>query len=382
LAVAVIALGALFATPGWRASTLVRIGADQPLAPLARAADPAFVLVPPGAAYDGADAYLVARDPIALGPGRGLGDDTPSAYAQPAYGWLAALLSLGRARIIPQMLIAVNVACFVLAAYLAALLARALGVSEWWSALVFLNPGFIFALTAGTAEPLLIAAGLLGLLLWPGRPRPAGAALALACFAGQAGLLLPPALALWEVAGPRPTGRAGSDGGSGGQERPARDRRALSLRLAVLALGPLLYGLWWLYLRARLGVWPLSHHVYLALPPAGLVKAIALSVHLTSGNFSQVETGNGMMPLILVAPVILVAGIVRSWRLRNPYQAIALLLALATLAVSGPDLLDPRSFFRTFAVPLTFVAFAFLATSSEPSRDRSNAPPAADRTPP
>jgi len=353
MAVACVALIPTLIAAGGHPSALVRIAAGQPLAALVRAGDPGFSLVDPDARYAGGYAYAIARDPVALGQAHRLFDNAALHYAQPGYGWLAGLLSGGQARALPVALVAMNVVSFVIAAASVSMLSCALGRSGWWGALVFLNPGFIFGLTADTPEPLLIAAASVGLLLRVRRRSGAGPLLAGACFVTQAGLLAVAGLGLFQVATWVRAARARQNSGIPAAVGPGRWPS-----LAVLALGPALYALWCVYLLVRLGSSPLPW----PRPPAfGLITALGQAGRMTFGSPLETHNASGLGPLLLVVAAVLVLAILRFWRLQGQFQTIAFVTAALTLALMTPQLLDSREFFRFFAVPVTFVMLGLLA---------------------
>jgi len=366
LLVGCAALAASLGAGNWRTSILVRMPAGDALAPLVRASDPGFAFVDPLARYEGVYTYAVARDPFASGAAHGLLDQAPTAYGRPAYGWLAGLASLGRPRALPDAMLVLNLLMFVLAAYLVSRLALKIGRSPWWGMIVALNPGFTAGLIGDTGEPVLLAFATLGLLLWLQRRRVAAAVLAAGCFAGEMGLLVPVGLALYEAV------QLARDARSTG-EPPLGQARPAARRLALLAVGPVLYGLWTLYLHARLGSWPLSEPGGLGRPLAGVAETAGRAAVFAFGDYYQAEISNAVTPILIVVAVLLALGAVRSARVQTPYQAIALLMALATLSLARPLLLDPRSLYRAVATPVTFVALALLAP--EPARQTAGKAP-------
>jgi len=367
LVVAFFALIPPLNVAGDHPSALVRIDADQPVAALVRSVDPGFTFVDPEGRYAGVYAYAIARDPLALGEAHRLIDDGAAHYAQPGYGWLAALLSAGQARALPVALIALNVVALVVAAFSVSTLSRSLGRSGWWGALVFLNPGFIFGVSADTPEPLVIAATSLGLLCWLRGSRMAGWLLAAACFVSQAGLAVAAGLALFELVRgmriPPPQGESAAP-------RPALGLVGAASRidwrsLAVLLAGPALYLAWSLYLLARFQSWPLAVPLAVYVPPFGLIAALGHAGSMAFAGPVETHIANGDEPILGVVAALLVLSIVRSWRSRTPLEAVALVTALAALVLISPRVLDPRELFRFFAAPLAFVALGALAQKPE-----------------
>src|SRR6266571_2868619 len=85
LAVCGVAVEASIADRGWKVSTLVRMSDVEPMAKLAREADPSFSFVNPAAHYDGVYFYAIARDPIARSEAHKLIDLAAYRYSHPLY---------------------------------------------------------------------------------------------------------------------------------------------------------------------------------------------------------------------------------------------------------------------------------------------------------
>jgi len=254
LAMACVALVPQLAYAGWKTSALVRMDAQEaPLRGLVHDADPGFVLVSPWDSYDGAEYYLVARDPLGVGSVHFVhpnAADLSYRYEHPGYPWLAFLFSLGNAPVLPDVMVWLNLALFVLSAYLMSLLAVQIGRSPWWGALVALDPGLLMALGFDTTEITLAAAVLLGLLLWLRRHPAAGVAIAAACFAKEIGWALPVGLGLYEMTA-FVRAQYPSIGGTWRHRTAslvaAARQSGLLRRLLVLSAGPALSSLWFAY---------------------------------------------------------------------------------------------------------------------------------------
>src|SRR5215210_2591898 len=151
------AVAAALAAREWSPSALVHMSATEPIARLARDADSGFHFVPPGAHYDGVYFYAIARDPFARGDAHTLIDGSAYRYGHAGYGWLAGIVSLGRAELVPSALLAINLVAVAVAAFAASALARDYGWSPWGGVVVAVNPGTIFAATVDTSEALGVA---------------------------------------------------------------------------------------------------------------------------------------------------------------------------------------------------------------------------------
>ncbi len=375
LAVAVIAIIPMWGELGGRPSALVRVATADPLAPLAQASDPHFALVPPAAHYDGAYYYAIARDPFGRGAAHRLIDAAAYRYGHPGYGWIVGLGSLGQARAIPLVMLALNVFLFAAGAGLVALLARNLGRSAWWGMLVALNPGLISAVTSDTTEPALTAVVILGVLLWLRRRRGAGLVLTMGCFVKELGVLVPVGLALFEIALLLRDDRLRALGA-----RPALldGIRALAedhLRpIAVLAIGPLLLLLWWTYVRSQFGAWPAAAYGQSAsglAPLLGIADTLRREAQAILGPADAVQIGMGTLPLVVAVSVAFMLGLVRSLEVKTPFEAILLPIAILVLSYNWYLLEYPKDLLRNTAVPLIFLALVPLA---RPPRDGSKRP--------
>jgi len=250
LVLACIVLTPTLSFAGWNPSVLVHLGKGEASELLARESNPDFVFVSGFSHYDGVPQYLVARDPIGRGRAHQFIDWPAYRYEHPGYSWLAALLSLGQAPLLPGVMLLTNLILLVLSAYLVSLLAADLGHSPWWGLLVALSPGLMTALAFDTTEILLAATTVLGLLLWLRGHWTAGIVLIAACFAKELGWAVPLGLGLYEVAR---FVRSGAMDRFWQRQRRFRSLYAsvqtagLLRRLAVLAIGPALSSAWFAY---------------------------------------------------------------------------------------------------------------------------------------
>ena len=154
--VAMLAIAATLSTAGWSLTALPRVDSKTKLGALARAIDPGFHTVHPGA-YDGQFYWGIAVDPLATGSAHKAFDKASYRYGHPLYGWLAWLVSGGRARAVPAALALVGLASLFAAATIAAALGLGRGGSGWEGLFVALNPGLLVSATQDLAEPLATA---------------------------------------------------------------------------------------------------------------------------------------------------------------------------------------------------------------------------------
>lgn len=297
LLVAVIAMVATLRPAGWSLSALPRVDSKTGMGAAARALDPSFRTVHPGA-YDGQFYWGIAIDPLATGTLNRAFDKPSYRYGHPLYGWLGWLLSAGRARAVPAALAAIGFVSLFAAAVAAAVLGLGRGRSGWEGLFVALNPGLISSAVNDLAEPLA-AALLLGALVALVRRRwaPAWVCLALLPLAKEPLIVVPLAVVLWEL----------------GQRRR---RFAAGIATAVI---PAL--LWWTYARIHLGAWFTSGDSALGMPLSGWRSAVL--GHGRSGDIS--------LTVLVAFLVLLVLGGLRALRARGPVELSY--LALATLAV-------------------------------------------------
>jgi hypothetical protein len=176
------------------------MGDGEPMAAVARATDPDFVLVPIASHYDGVYFYTVGRDPLARGDEHKLIDLGGYRYEHPGFGWLGWLLSAGQPSALPLALLLAALVCAAAAGGAASLLAADLGLSPWWGLVVALNPGLVYSITVVTSEAAGLAALLVSLYAWRrGRRLVAVIALTAACLIKEPFLLLPVGIAIYEL---------------------------------------------------------------------------------------------------------------------------------------------------------------------------------------
>jgi hypothetical protein len=238
------------AAQNWDAAALVRLDAHGALARAAERVVHGFRTSRSGA-YDGQFYWAIAVDPLATGAvGRAV--DKPSyRYGHPLYGWLAWLLSGGRARYAAGALAAIGIAAMAAAAVLASHIARMHGRTGWEGLLVALSPGLLVAANHDLAEPLAAALMLAAVAAYLARRRVAAwILLALLPLAKEPLLVVLAAVVACELL--------------------ARRRR--SAGLYATAAAPSL--LWWSYARIHLGAWFVSGGSALAWPLTGWADSL------------------------------------------------------------------------------------------------------------
>ncbi|MGH2794397.1 MAG: AZOBR_p60025 family cell surface glycopolymer formation protein [Actinomycetota bacterium] len=348
LAVAATGVVATLSVQDWKLSALVHMSAEEPMATLARDADPGFRFVHRDAHYDGVYFYAIARDPLATGEPHELIDAAAYRYGHAGYGWLVWLASAGQAAAVPGALLGVGLAGVAIAGYAASRLARTLGSSPWGGLVVALSPGLMYAITADTSEPVAMAATALALLAWfERRWGRAAVALVAACLIKEPLLLVPAGLGLWEalryVRGNRP---------------PDLIKRAL-----VIVAGPAAFGTWAIYLRGVFGSWPFSHpsEEFLVFPFTGWWDTLRRAASLAAGPFESSQIGNASVGLLVVTGAVLLIGMVRAGRLRSELDPIFLMYALLVFSLNWLGLLYPKDLIRETTIPLA-LAPAVIAT--------------------
>lgn len=339
VAVCGLAVVATLSVNDGKVSSLVRMSESDLIAPLARRADPDFAFVHPQAHYDGVYFYAIAVDPFARGEANDLIDRSAYRYGHAGYGWLAGIVSLGRDSAVPAALLAVSLACVAVAAYTTSLLAGELGWSPWSGVVVALSPGIVFAITADTSEPAAIAATSLALLAWVRRRWAlAGVALVAGCLIKEPLLLVPAGLGVWELIG-------------WVRGRPAPDIRA---RLVAVAVGPLAFAGWYVYLRVTFGDWPFRAETrdFFTFPFAGWWDSMRRAAGLAAGPYHPSQVGSAGVALLAVVFAALVIGTIKAARFRSWIDPIFLLFAALLFSLNWLALQFPKDLLREAVVPL------------------------------
>lgn len=143
--------------------------------------------------YDGQFFYRLALDPFTTKVtdfGIRL-DNPPWRQQRIVYPALVRLLSLGRADLVPWLLIAVNYVSLCLIGWIGGAVAQSMGRPALWGLVFPLYPGFLFTLACDTTEILQVGLVLTSLwLLMRHRPRLATGALTLAVLTKDPALLV------------------------------------------------------------------------------------------------------------------------------------------------------------------------------------------------
>jgi hypothetical protein len=335
---------------GWDTSALVRMHDTLPVSKLALHDDPTFRLRHKSGFYDGAYFYAIARDPLATGQAHRLLGEAPYYWGHPGYGWLAWLASAGgRPRWVPDALLAVGLLSIFVAGAAASVLARVLGWSPWGGLVVALNPGLVFAVYSDTSESLGAALLLLGLAAYAsGQRRAAVGLLAALCFVKEPLVLVPLAIASWEL---------------------WRTRRPPLVAAAVVPAV-----LWWLYLRIHLGAFPFGQgSERLTAPLVGWKRALVDAASQSwSPGIDTAQLGEAAVALIIVvALAILVAGIY-ALRLRSVVAPAYLAIAVLYACITPNGVQYPKDLIRELALVLTLLPFVLAArvTPAEPASAR------------
>ena len=340
--VALIAVSASVHGDPAKLSVLVHMTRGEPMAAIA-GADPAFAYVAPGAHYDGVYFYAIALDPVATGRAHHLIDLSVYRYGHPLYGWLAGVLSLGQLQWLPLALVVLGLGGMFVAGVMASRLWSAFGWSPWGGLIIAFNPGLTYAVTVDASEAVGAAILTLSLLMWlKRRERVACALLVAVCFSKEVLVLVPLGLAAWEF------------------RRYRLGAPDASVRRALLPLaGPVLYAGWYFYLHLQFGRWPFqAGQDVLSLPLLGWADSLARASALATSGMAQI--GQAAVPLLAVALVSLILGVVRATRLRWPLDPAYLAVALLTLSVGWLALEFPKDLIRTVALPLVLLPFVLV----------------------
>jgi hypothetical protein len=360
LAALVTSLGAALATMApfdWTASVLVHVGDAEPMGALARTTDSGFHLVPMANHYDGTYFYAMARDPFATGKEHTLIDRPAYRYGHPGYGWLSTIAAVGDEAVLPWAMLLVALVCATLAGGAAAALAQEMGLSPWWGLGVALNPGLVYSVTALTSEAAGLAALFGGLLAWRLRRFGAAAAIfALGCFVKEPLVLVPVGVALFEL-----VRRFRARGAAGEEPLPL-----LARRIGLLAIGPVLYLCWYGYVWHVFHASPASQASDLTGAPfVGWIDTLREAGRLVGADFMSAQLGALTVPLLVVAGVAVLVGLLRSLTLRTPVEAVYVLLACLALTLNSWNLLYPKDLVRALTLQVTLLPFLFAPREAE-----------------
>ncbi len=346
LAVALVATAmvASIRPEGWSLTALPRVDAATPMGAAARARDPLFHTVHPGA-YDGQFYWGIAVDPIATGDVHESFDTASYRYGHPLYGWLGWLFSAGQARAAPDALAAIGLVSMLLAGIAAGLLGRAGGGRGWAGLFVALNPGLLYAASHDLAEPLCALLLLGGLLAY----RRGNRAAAVACFvllplAKEPLVVVAVALAAWGLA-----------------------RRQTNIREALLLCATTLpAAAWWLAMRIHLGAWFFKgEHTAFSSPLEGWRRAILdAGVFSYSPDPTRAQLGEtNLIVVVALGGLLLVMGLA-ALRLRTRFDAV-FLPQLALIACLAPAAtVNQRDLLRVTSIVVALTPFVLTAGGS------------------
>jgi hypothetical protein len=334
---AVLAMLPSLRPAGWSLTVLPRVDTDTPMGADARAIDPSFHTVHPGA-YDGQFYWGTAIDPLGTGRVHRDFDSAPYRYGHPLYGWLGWVASGGQGRAVPAALAAVGLAAMLAAGMLAGLLGRALGGRGLEGLFVALNPGLLYAAAHDLAEPLCVAL-VLGALLAHirGRRHVALALFALMPLAKEPLVLVPLAVAAWGLL-----------------------RRRTSVREAALTAATVVPAcIWWAWTRIHFGALFTSvGDTVIQSPLAGWRRALLdAGVNSYSSDGSANQLGETTVVLVIALGGLLLVAALVSLRLRSPIQASFVPLVLVVACLSPAATVNPRDLLRVTSVVVALVPF-------------------------
>lgn len=343
LAAAIPTIASLKVLDG-RVSGMVRMAESEPIAPYARAGDGGFRFVDIGAHYDGVYFYAIARDPFAQGEAHQLIDKSAYRYGHAGYGWMAGILSLGRASAVPLALLLLALAGMAAAGGGMSLLFAHHGLTPWGGLFVAFNPGLIYAVTTLTSEAVGAGVCAWALLMWA-RKRYALATVLLIvlCLIKEPFVMVPVGIALWE----------GIQWLRGGRVTPPTD---VLKRWVLLAIGPLIFIAWYVYLRATFGHWSFEEtEGFFAFPFTGWFESMEIASQMATADFNTAQLGAAAAPLIAATMAIILVGLVVSARLSELVDAPYLFLGLIAAALQPIGVLYPKDLIREVALPLLLV---------------------------
>jgi hypothetical protein len=353
-ALTLLTMAAVLRPEGWSLTALPRVDSATPLGADAKARDPGFRTVHPGA-YDGQFYWGIAVDPIATGEVHRHFDTAPYRYGHPLYGWLGWLFSAGQARAAPAALASVGVLSMLLAGIGAGLLGRFAGGRGWEGLFVALNPGLLYAAAHDLAEPLCALLLVGGLLAYFHRRRAIALPLfALLPLAKEPLVFVPLGLAAFELL-----------------------RRRASLRSSlVLCVTVIPAACWWIAMRIHLGAWFNSNQdTVLRSPLAGWKRALLdAGVYSYSGDLKTNQLGEtDLIIIVALAGLLLVAALV-ALRLRGPLDAVFLPLVAFVACLSPAATANQRDLLRVTAVVVLLTPFVLASRPAFRSSGSGEAP--------
>ena len=341
------------------ATSLVHMSEADPISALALRADPDFSFVPTTSHYDGTYFYAVARDPFARGDEHTLIDRGSYRYGHPFYGQLAGLFSVGNPSAVPLCLLFVSIVAMGVGAAGLSLLAAGWGRSPWLGLAVAFSPGLLYAVTADTAEPLVVALLALSLLAWRAR-RFAWAALAFVLLAltKEPMSLVPVGVFAYEAVGVWRRDRTLVPAGWA----DVAWRWRVTTAVTALAAGPVVLFGWLAYVDKVFGRWPLSDSDDLIGGPFGGINDTARQAGRLVGNeFAYAQVGAATLPVVIALFALFAAAIVCALRFRTIADGVFLATAPLMFLLGPKDLLYPKDILRITVVPVLLLPFVLLA---------------------
>jgi hypothetical protein len=331
---------------GWNLSALPRVDSKTKLGAAARAADPGFRTVHPGA-YDGQFYWGIAVDPLATGRVYNTFDKASYRYGHPLYGWLGWLFSAGRARAVPAALAAIGLVSMFVAAAIAATLGLGRGRAGWEGLFVALNVGLISAAAHDLAEPLAAALVLGALAAYVGGRRTATwICLALLPLAKEQLIVVSLAVVVWELS------------------RHHVRRAALFATAALPAL------LWWTYTRVHLGAWFTTGDSALGPPLVGWWRT------LFGANVRHEQARSVAVALLVSLIIVCALAAVRALRRRGPVELSYLALAAIAACLAPNATLAFSTALRNTSLVMMLIPFVVASPQLIPRLDApTSAPP-------
>jgi len=357
-------VGSFVADNDWNPTTLVKFPEQDPAA-LAYAEDLLGDIVPaPGLGHDGKFYFVQAMDPFFLDPDQhAIYLDRPTYRAQRMiYPLLAGGFGLFSPGFTVWAMIVVNLIAVGVGTWLTALLARELGLPAFLGMAFALNPGILVSALVDTAEVFaMLFFVLAAFMILRDRMLAASIALTLAALTRETMILATFGVVAYLVLTKR--------------------RRPVHLALPIA-----ISGIWWIYLRWRLGA--LTDSVQdtqaIGLPFAGFADAFQRWLN-------PLEPADLLMGIVLVALAVIVP-----WRAIQGRSLVGLMAAgfsLIAIIMSEPVWLNYFDSSRVLAPLITayLLMIPFPGRSSStttvmaPNRDRDEPkqleedPPSADR---
>jgi hypothetical protein len=338
-------------------SALVKISDQDPLAVLVRSADPHFQFVTWAEHYDGAYYYAIARDPFLFGKAHTLIDLPAYRYGHPLHGWLAGLLSFGQARAVPLALMLLSLVGLAVGGWAISRLAVHFGRTAWGGLLVAFSPGLLYAATVDTTETVGVALIALTFLAWVrGRYGLAALLIVAVCLDKEPYVVVPLGLAVWEIAG--------------AWRRRARPDRLAIKAVAVIA-GLVVEAAWYVYVHSRLHAWPgTGQPGNFAKPFTGWWQTFHFAYVISGGSFEQAQIGAITPPVLVAVAMIIAVASIAAVRIRSPFDAPLLGMAVITSMQGWRTLLYPHELIRN---PTVAVLLALAVLFTRPRRPRAHA---------